>query len=57
MTLNFIIDDKTLDVDMLRLFLTRVTIVVEIYSSYCHYVAVMASRLNPPSSYNQENIT
>ena len=54
---NFIIDDKKLDVDMLRLYWTLVTIVVELYSSYYHSVAVMASRLNPPSSYNKENKT
>ena len=54
---NFIIDDKRLDVDMLRLCWTLVTIAAELYSSYCHSVAVMASRLNIPSSYNQENVT
>ena len=51
---NFIIDDKKLDVDMLRLYWTLVTIVVELYNSYYHSVVVMASRLNPPSSYNKE---
>ena len=54
---NFIIDDKKLDVDMLRLYWTLVTIVVELYSSYCHSIAVMASRLNPPSSCNKKNVT
>ena len=53
---NFIIDDKKLDVDMLRLCWTLVTIAAELYSSYCHSVAVMTSRLNPPSSYNKENV-
>ena len=57
MILNFIIDDKKLDVDMLRLCWILLTIAVELYNSYCHCVAVMASRLNLLSSYNQENIT
>ena len=49
---NFILDEKKLVVDMFRL----VTIAVEIYSSYCHSIAVMASRLNLSSYCNQENI-
>ena len=53
---NFIIDDKKLDVDMLRLFWTLVTIAIELYNSYCHSVVVMASWLNQSSSCNQENI-
>ena len=54
---NFIIDDKKLDVDMLRLCWTLVTTAVELYSSYCHSVAVMTSRLNPLFSYNKKNVT
>ena len=37
--------------------LTLATITVELYSSYCHSVAVMTSRLNPLSSCNQKNVT
>jgi len=53
---NFILDDKKLDVDMFRLCWTLITIAVELYSSYCHSVAVMASQLKPPSSFKQKNI-
>ena len=38
-------------------FAELVIIAVEFYTSYCRSVAVMASWLNLPSSYNQENIT
>jgi len=55
--LNFIFDDKKLDVDILQFCWTLVTIAVELYSSYCYSVAKMASRLNPPFSCNQKNIT
>jgi len=54
---NFIIDDKKLNVEMLRLCWTLITIAVELYTSYCHSVAVMTSRLNSLSSYNQKNVT
>ena len=54
---NFITDDKKLGVDMLQLCWTLVTIAVELYNSYCHNIAAMASRLSPLSFYNQENVT
>ena len=54
---NFIIDDKKLDVNMLRFCRTLIIIAIELYISYCHNIVVMASRLNPSSSYNQENVT
>ena len=57
MILNFILDNKKLNVDLFRLCWTLVTIAVELYRSYCHSIAVIASRLNPPSFCNQENVT
>ena len=54
---NFILDNKKFDVDMLRLCWTLVAIAVEVYSSYCHSVAIMTSRLSPSYPCNQENIS